>query len=83
MVSTSELPSLMRLQNGQTVQNPQDWARRRIELSQAALALVYGPLPPVPAATRAVLLHEALQPATQVLDQRVAVDHYAGAYLFE
>jgi dienelactone hydrolase len=60
MVSTSELPSLMRLENGQTVQNPQDWARRRAELSQAALALVYGPLPPVPAATRAVLLHEAV-----------------------
>ena len=60
MVSTSELQSLMRLQSGQPVQNPQDWARRRTELSQAALALVYGPLPPVPAATQAVLLHEAV-----------------------
>jgi hypothetical protein len=77
MVSTSELPALMRLQNGQPVQNPQDWARRRVELSQAALALVYGPLPPVPAATRAVLLHEAVSglfDGARVQTWRVLVD---------
>lgn len=60
MVSTSELPPLMSLHNGQPVQVRHDWARRRKELSQAALALVYGPLPPVPGVTRAVLLHEAV-----------------------
>ena len=60
MVSTSDLPALMRLQNGQPVRDLPDWAARRHELSQAALALVYGPLPPAPAVTRGVLLHEAV-----------------------
>jgi hypothetical protein len=78
MVSTSKLqPALMQLQSGQPVISPQTWARRRLELSQAALSQVYGPLPPVPAVTRAVLLHEAasgLFDGARVLTLRVMTD---------
>jgi hypothetical protein len=78
MVSTNELvPDLMRLNSGQAVDNPQAWALRRQELSHAALTLVYGPLPPVPAVTRAELLHEAvsaLLDGARVQSWRVLVD---------
>jgi hypothetical protein len=78
MVSTNELvPDLMRLNNGQAVDNPQAWALRRQELSHAALSQVYGPLPPLPARTSAELLHEAVSALTEgarVQSWRVLVD---------
>ena len=52
-----ELPDLFRCENGARVRTAADWRRRRAELQDLILAIEYGRLPRIPAATEGEELH--------------------------
>lgn len=52
-----ELPDLFTFTNGDRVQMPGDWRRRRAELQELILSIEYGHLPPQPTAVIAEDLH--------------------------
>lgn len=55
--ATVKLPDLFSFNNGCTVCTSDDWRRRREELLDSIVKLLYGGMPPVPEQTRVELLH--------------------------
>ena len=55
--STAKLPDLFRFNDGAEVRNADDWRRRRQELQNTIVELLYGGMPPVPEQTLLELLH--------------------------
>jgi hypothetical protein len=55
--ASKELPNLFLFENGEQVRNPQDWLRRRHELTDLILEIEYGRLPPAPVSIVGEELH--------------------------
>ena len=56
-ITDRKLPDLFRFNDGGKVRTPSDWRKRRQELRDTIVELLYGGMPPVPEHTRVELLH--------------------------
>ena len=56
-ITDRKLPDLFRFNDGGKVRTPSDWRKRRQELRDTIVELLYGGMPPVPEQTRVELLH--------------------------